>query len=133
MINSLLELVFYVNLNSEKTYSQKTVRILKRTLKKKQITETNFKPISKETVNRWIAETKETILFGSKIIANIKVLKKKTFALIAYKDEDAVSNVLVLTNGEKIDVPYIDSLGGAVRTVAYIMTYDSGVRKQIEK
>lgn len=133
MINNLIELVFYVNLHSDKKYSQKTVRILKRTLNKKQITEKNFKPISKQRVNRWIAETKETILFGSKIITNIKVLKKKTFALMAYKDEDAVSNILVLTNGERIDVPYMDSLGGAIRTVAYIMTYDSNTRKQVEK
>ena len=131
MINSLIELVFYVNLNSKKEYSQKTVRILKRVLKKKQITETNFKPISKQRAERWIARTKNDILFGEKIIANIKLLKKKTFALMICQNER--DNVLILTNGEKINVPYIDSLGAAIRTVAYIMIEERKTRKQIEK
>lgn len=87
MINSLIELVFYVNLHSDKKYSQKTVRILKRALNKKQITETNFKPISKQRAERWIARTKNDILFGEKIIVNIKLLKKKVFALMIYQNE----------------------------------------------
>lgn len=131
MINSLIELVFYVNLHSDKKYSQKTVRILKRALKNKQITEANFKPISKQRADRWITKTKETILFGEKIIANIKLLKKKTFALMICQNER--ENVLILTNGEKINVPYIDSLGAAIRTVAYIMIEERKTRMQIEK
>ena len=131
MINSLIELVFYVNLHSQKEYSQKTVRILKRALKNKQITEANFKPISKQRVNRWIATTKDTIIFSNKIIANIKILKKKAFALMICQNER--DNVLILTNGEKINVPYMDSLGYAIRTVAYIMIEERKTRKQIEK
>lgn len=131
MINNIIELVFYVNLHSEKTYSQKTVRILKRALKNKQITEANFKPISKQRVNRWIATTKDTIVFGEKIIANIKILKKKAFALMICQNEK--ENTLILTNGEKINVPYIDSLGAAIRTVAYIMIEERKTRKQVVK